>query len=170
MVINPSFALSAPHTTFLSSFSPIFTSQTLSRSAFGCFSVLIIFAILNNSLSEDKFSTLSTSNPIFVSCSKSSFSFTFSFSLLSPAPIFGAPRNRGRAARAWIALEQSFQVALDHWRHQDQQAAAQGCGSQLQPSVIGWSGLRHPQPQPSLNFRMWLRRLFPWWCPCRISS
>ena len=54
IVINPSFAFAAPQTTFFKSFSPTLTSQTLSRSAFGCFSVLIIFAILNNSLSVDK--------------------------------------------------------------------------------------------------------------------
>ena len=39
IVINPSLALGAPHTTFLISFSPTSTSQTFSRSAFGCFSV-----------------------------------------------------------------------------------------------------------------------------------
>ena len=66
IVSNPSLALVAPHTTFFNSFSPILTSQILSRSAFGCFSVFIIFATLNNSLPEDKFSTLSTSRPIFV--------------------------------------------------------------------------------------------------------
>ena len=48
IVINPSLAFAAPHTTFLSSFSPTLTSQILSLSAFGCFSVLTILAILNN--------------------------------------------------------------------------------------------------------------------------
>ena len=79
IVSNPSFAFSAPHTTFLVSFSPIFTSQTLSRSAFGCFSVFIISATLNNSLSPERLSTLSTSRPILVSCSKRFFSFRFVF-------------------------------------------------------------------------------------------
>ena len=77
IVINPSLALGAPHTTFLISFSPTSTSQTFSRSAFGCFSVFKIFAILNKSRPADKFSTLSTSSPTFVSCSKSLPSFNF---------------------------------------------------------------------------------------------
>ena len=75
IVDSPSLALFAPHTTFFNSFSPILTSQTLSRSAFGCFSIFIIFATLNNSLPLDKFSTLSTSKPILVSLSKSFSSF-----------------------------------------------------------------------------------------------
>ena len=79
IVSNPSFAFSAPHTTFLISFSPIFISQTFSRSAFGCFSVFMISAILNNSLSAERLSTLSTSRPMLVSCSKRFFSFRFVF-------------------------------------------------------------------------------------------
>ena len=75
IVINPSFAFAAPHTTFLISFSPTLTSQTLSRSALGCFSVLMIFATLNNSFSEERLSTLSTSNPILVNCSKRFFRY-----------------------------------------------------------------------------------------------
>jgi hypothetical protein len=55
--------LGAPHTTFFISFSPKSTSQTFSRSAFGCFSVFKIFATLNKSRPADKFSTLSTSSP-----------------------------------------------------------------------------------------------------------
>ena len=57
-MINPSLALGAPHTTFFISFSPTSTSQTFSRSAFGCFSVFKIFATLNKSSPADKFSTL----------------------------------------------------------------------------------------------------------------
>ena len=49
IVINPSLAFLAPHTTFLNSLFPIFTSQTLSLSAFGCFSTFTILAILNKS-------------------------------------------------------------------------------------------------------------------------
>ena len=49
----------------------------------------------------------------------------------APVPIFGALQNRARAAPASIALEQSFQVAWDHWRHQDLPAAARGSGSWL---------------------------------------
>ena len=49
----------------------------LSRSAFGCFSVFKIFATLNKSRPADKFSTLSTSRPTFVNCSKSLSSFSF---------------------------------------------------------------------------------------------
>ena len=43
----------------------------------------MIFAILNNSFSAERLSTLSTSNPIFVSCSKRFFSFKF-FSFPKP--------------------------------------------------------------------------------------
>ena len=75
IVINPSLALGAPHTTFFISFSPTSTSQTFSRSAFGCFSVFKILATLNKSRPTDKFSTLSTSSPTLVSCSKSLSSF-----------------------------------------------------------------------------------------------
>ena len=78
-VISPSTALAAPHTTFLNSFSPTSTSQTFSRSAFGCFIVLIILATLKSSLSEERFCTPSTSNPTLVSCSKRFFSFKFVF-------------------------------------------------------------------------------------------
>ena len=48
IVIKPSLALDAPHTTFFKSFSPISTSQTFKRSAFGCFSDFKIFATLIN--------------------------------------------------------------------------------------------------------------------------
>ena len=77
IVINPFFALGAPHTTFFISFSPTSTSQTLSLSAFGCFSVFKIFATLNISRPAERFSTLSTSSPMFVNCSKSLFSLDF---------------------------------------------------------------------------------------------
>ena len=44
MVIKPSFALAAPHTTFFSSFSPTLTSQTFNLSALGCFTIFKIFS------------------------------------------------------------------------------------------------------------------------------
>ena len=72
-MISPSLALGAPHTTFLSSPSPISTSQTLSLSAFGCFFVLITLAILNNSVPDDKFSTVSTSESNFRSFQSQNF-------------------------------------------------------------------------------------------------
>ena len=46
------FAFDAPQTTFIVSFLPISTSQTLSLSAFGCFSAFFIFATIKSSNSE----------------------------------------------------------------------------------------------------------------------
>ncbi|SVC62082.1 uncharacterized protein METZ01_LOCUS314936, partial [marine metagenome] len=46
------FAFDAPQTTFTLSFLPISTSQTLSLSAFGCFSAFCIFATTKSSNSE----------------------------------------------------------------------------------------------------------------------
>jgi hypothetical protein len=40
--------LSAPHTTLTTEEPPVVTSQSFSLSAFGCFSVFNIFAILNS--------------------------------------------------------------------------------------------------------------------------
>ena len=59
----------APHTTFTGFPDPISTSQTLSLSALGCFSALMIFATTKLSSSSDCFSTLSTSKPTSVSLS-----------------------------------------------------------------------------------------------------
>ena len=70
-VSRPSLAFAAPQTTFLISLLPTSTSQTLSLSALGCFSVFIIFATLNKSNPSDKFSILSTSRPMSVSFSRS---------------------------------------------------------------------------------------------------
>ena len=53
------------------------TSQTLSLSALGCFSILITFETKNFSKSKDVLSTLSTSNPISVSFFISWFSEFF---------------------------------------------------------------------------------------------
>ena len=69
MVNNPSLAFGAPQTTFNKSFSPTSTSQTFSLSASGCFSVLIIFAILKESKSDNGVSTFSTSSPMSVNFS-----------------------------------------------------------------------------------------------------
>ena len=67
MVTNPSLAFAAPHTTFTTVPLPRLTSQIFNLSAFGCFSVFNILAILN-SLKLPEFSlTLSTSKPILVS-------------------------------------------------------------------------------------------------------
>ena len=78
---KPPFKIIAPGRTYRSdsdqTHSPIFTSQTFSRSAFGCFSIFTISATLNNSLLAERLSTLSTSRPMLVSCSKRFFSFRF---------------------------------------------------------------------------------------------
>ena len=69
MVIKPSFALAAPHTTFFSSFSPTLTSQTFNLSALGCFvtGVTVVTAVGgmgNVGVTANSFSSVSLDPPL----------------------------------------------------------------------------------------------------------
>ena len=76
-VIKPSLALSAPQTTLTTLDPPILTSQSLSLSAFGCFSVFNIFTILNSDILPELSLIPSTSSPMFVNFSIISFTLAF---------------------------------------------------------------------------------------------
>ena len=76
---RPSLALSAPQTTLTTEDPPVVTSQSFNLSAFGCFSVFNIFAILNSDKLPEPSLIPSTSNPIFVNLSTTSFILAFVF-------------------------------------------------------------------------------------------